>query len=468
MSIKTTRVGNTIICYIDNKMYQKTFENDLELINIYEEILNVNDKDPEEIKIIKEKFLPTITTEEKNLEIEFEEAKREAVGNERLIAWMDNIKDDSIFESRNNQLFMKGINIPIPQFLAQEFALEQEGNSELYNALVNFWKLCVLNPNTKCREDLYGFLKKNKMTITPSGCFIAYRNVDLKQEGDLELNQGIAKEWVKLRAQKKDPSQYNLYAKQEVDENKARGHDIKSYYSVSVDKKFTSSIGSDEKMVDIPIPGFADGTTVKVKSYGMLSSDQDPYKGHVYIGNVQELYVNLANLDNDDATIYTDGWSGKMTIRMGEAVSISRNQCDSNPNATCSRGLHAANSDWLKGGYFGAQGLAILINPMNVVACPYADSGKLRCCEYVPVSVIEYDKDQNVIPFEYKVLDLGYYQHTQEQLEKLLNNSTFNYSKKQEILPVDIDFSKYISMVTDLRTTLDEMTTVTKGRIKDI
>ena len=42
--IKTTKVGNTIICFIENKIYQKTFESDLELINIYEDILKVNEK----------------------------------------------------------------------------------------------------------------------------------------------------------------------------------------------------------------------------------------------------------------------------------------------------------------------------------------------------------------------------------------------------------------------------------------
>jgi len=486
MNIQTTKVGNTIICNIGGELFQRTFNDDLELINIYEQILNVKDGDVEAVEEIKEIFVPNITAQEQQMQEEFEEAKKEAEYNADLVDFMKNCKNDPIFRVLGSQIFMKGIDIPIPQFLASELVYNYQRkadlkSSEMFSALCNFWKLCVLNPNTRCREDLYGFLKKNKMTITPSGCFVAYRNVNLKQEGNLKENQAIAQEWVKLKAEKKDPNDYAFYAKY-VMQDGFPTDEIDKYYSVHKHKKFASSVGSDEKVVQIPDSpliaqmlvenGLADSIeaipTKSVTTYNNLDDTQDPYKGHVCLGNVQAMYDALSDLDNPDATIYTDGYSGRMTIRLGDPVAIPRQQCDSNADATCSRGLHAANSEWLKGGYFGEHGLGVLINPMNVVACPYADSGKLRCCEYVPVSVIEYDDDKNVIPFEYELLDLGYYEYNQKQLEDLLDTSKFTYSRKQDILPPDIDFAKYTSLVSDLRSSLVEMTIVTKGRIKDI
>ena len=79
--------------------------------------------------------------------------------------------------------------------------------------------------------------------------------------------------------------------------------------------------------------------------------------------------------------------------------------------------------------------VAILINPMNVVACPYQDSGKLRCCEYVPVSIIEFTEDGAVIPFDAETIDIEYAEHTQEQLEEMVANNKFEYLKDQNIIP---------------------------------
>ena len=463
--IKTTRVGNTVVCFLENKMYQRNFDTDEELISVYETIMNTNEYEPEEIKTLIELLTPPKTEGEIKLEEEFEEKKEAAEANEVLINFMERLEafefPDASYEVKDQQLFMKGINAPIPEFLGRKIAQLHtyttitEAAEDERTALKNFWRLCALNPSTRCREDLYGFLSKNKMTITPSGCFIAYRNVNIKKEGNKKLTEFISKQWAQVKKWKKSPKNYGVYV---TDKTK--------YSIMKVDESFESSVGSDYKTKNIPIT--PDGVTVPVKTYGNLSESEDPHFGEVYIGNLADLYNNLSNQDDKDTTIYTDGWSGKMAITIGEPVSIPRNQCDSNSSATCSRGLHAANSQWLKSGYFGSTGLAVLINPMNVISCPYADSGKLRCCEYMPVSVIEFDENEEVIPFDCSIIDIDYGRHTEAQLLDMLNATSFTYNQDQRIVPLDMSFSEYYGMVNDYAKSLNEMTAIINNRITDV
>jgi hypothetical protein len=60
--------------------------------------------------------------------------------------------------------------------------------------MMNFWRLCALNPDPRCREDLYKFLINNDLTLTPSGYFVAYRNVNVKNEGLRERNEFVAEQ----------------------------------------------------------------------------------------------------------------------------------------------------------------------------------------------------------------------------------------------------------------------------------
>ncbi|GAF78460.1 unnamed protein product, partial [marine sediment metagenome] len=193
--IKATKIGNTIVCFIKEKMYQKTFESDEEIISVYELMMNTNENSKEEVSTLIELMTPIKTEKEQELEIEFEEKKLEAEKNAQLITWMETLSSSEVnnsnFEVKNSELFMKNIPMPIPEFLGRKFANPNLSDEEQFS-LTNFWRLLALNPNTKCREDLYGFLAKNKMTITPSGCFIAYRNVDVKKEGNKKLTEFIS------------------------------------------------------------------------------------------------------------------------------------------------------------------------------------------------------------------------------------------------------------------------------------
>ena len=111
------------------------------------------------------------------------------------------------------------------------------------------------------------------------------------------------------------------------------------------------------------------------------------------------MYKQLS--DVEISTVYTDGYTGKFEIKLGEIVSMPREKCDSVQENSCSRGLHVAGKTWLKENYFGEVGLMVLVNPADVVAVPPVDDyGKMRTCAYYPVSIVEFDKNGDIIDTE--------------------------------------------------------------------
>ena len=113
-------------------------------------------------------------------------------------------------------------------------------------------------------------------------------------------------------------------------------------------------------------------------------------------------FVAYRNVDTTkEKGVYTDHHSHSTRIEIGEMVTIPRKECDCNSNNECSRGLHCASVKWLKKNYFGDVGLACLVNPADVVAVPHnSEYGKLRTCAYLPMDIIHYDKNDNVIPLD--------------------------------------------------------------------
>ena len=113
-------------------------------------------------------------------------------------------------------------------------------------------------------------------------------------------------------------------------------------------------------------------------------------------------FVGYRNVEpTSEPNIFTDHHSHSTRIEIGKIVSMDRDDCDADQDTTCSAGLHIASKGWLKENYYGSVGMACLVNPADVVAVPPEDSyGKLRTCAYLPIKLIEYDKNQDVIPLD--------------------------------------------------------------------
>ena len=113
-------------------------------------------------------------------------------------------------------------------------------------------------------------------------------------------------------------------------------------------------------------------------------------------------FVGYRNVDTtDEEGVYTDHHSHTFKIKIGEMVTMPREKCNCDSNVSCSRGLHCSSVGWLKRNYFGNTGLACLVDPSQVVAVPKIDDyGKLRTCAYLPIKVIKYNENDDVIPLD--------------------------------------------------------------------
>ena len=113
-------------------------------------------------------------------------------------------------------------------------------------------------------------------------------------------------------------------------------------------------------------------------------------------------FVGYRNVDTtSEEGVYTDHHSHTFKIKIGEMVTMPREKCDCDSSISCSRGLHIGGKGWLKRNYYGNTGLACLIDPSQVVAVPHIDNyGKLRTCAYLPIKVIKYNENDDVIPLD--------------------------------------------------------------------
>ena len=111
-------------------------------------------------------------------------------------------------------------------------------------------------------------------------------------------------------------------------------------------------------------------------------------------------YRNVAHKSGAGADVFTDEHSHTFTITIGHMVTMPREECDSNSDNECSRGLHIGGTSWLERNYFGSVGLVCLVNPVDVVAVPWhnASYGKLRTCAYMPIAKAQYEGD-HIVPF---------------------------------------------------------------------
>lgn len=85
---------------------------------------------------------------------------------------------------------------------------------------------------------------------------------------------------------------------------------------------------------------------------------------------------------------FLDKHSGKFDNSVGKTVSIDRNEVDENMQVNCSYGLHVGTINYVKGfANHGDKIIIVKVNPADVVAVPYADAQKLRCCKYEVVDL---------------------------------------------------------------------------------
>lgn len=280
--------------------------------------------------------------------------------------YFERVKDSNILSQRGESIYWDVVSkLSMPETLVNAvLKAEAEDNQDALEAYHNFWVLMSLNPDAECRKNLFWFLDKWGMKISKSGMFIGYRNVDIKNKGysisySQELCDFVVAQYDKVKKNKKSPFNYLV--------------------------------------VD-----YSDGLyccNMLNKSFNM--EDYEDYPNYILGEVYAELKaVNFIAKNVGDDTVYTDHHSHTFTIKVGEKVSMPREETDTDSNVSCSRGLHIGGLGWLKKNYFGDQGLVCLVNPAKVVAVPHIDDyGKLRTCEYLPIALVDYDEHGEVIPY---------------------------------------------------------------------
>jgi hypothetical protein len=261
---------------------------------------------------------------------------------------IDNIKDmvednPDVFELKDKALYRIGINLSIPESLAIEYVKEYlEGDDETqekFFALDNFWMWCSLNPNAESREDLFRFLKLHGMPITKQGMFLAYRRVVSVGRENQELVKYVSNAYFKVKAN----------SNKDVDDYFVNQHNGEYY--------------------------LADELTIET------------------IGSLSELYDDLHMISKHQ---FTDAHTRTMNYCIGVEARIPRYEGNQSNNVSCSKGLHVASEAYDYSG-FGDTPIVVVVNPMDVLAVPIGEDGKLRTCAFTPIAVLEKGEENKIL-----------------------------------------------------------------------
>lgn len=290
-------------------------------------------------------------------------------------------KENFELDESTNAIFYKKIrNVFLPDELVELIALEIEKGGDV-TPYMKFWELCLANPNENSRAGLFKFLRKQKLIITNNGFILCYRmakRITQKDKLTEPFHDYVKGECLRLRSQKA-----NL-------------------------KKYSLGLNNDEYVT-------LDHRTKKFKDY----------KGKIlgtFFDVEQEVLQRISNQE-----YFTDNHTQTMKFTVGDVVSIPRSDCDENPKVECSRGLHIGSLDFVSKGGFGDAFLLCLVNPMNVVAVPYADAHKMRVCEYKVISCFDsLEEIEKVEADDVKIFEHSYIDYQLDKLRQLIENKTFN------------------------------------------
>ncbi len=259
-----------------------------------------------------------------------------------------------------NQLKMIPYNINVTDYIIDKIYNSIEGvNSFSPKSLVNFYRMLMINPDIEVRDDIFKWFSKGYFSITENGFIIAYRDVDKKYEHNELLNFATEKIGKYILSSKKI-------------ENKIIVQKLKS-------------------------------KTYKIIKESKLDLDETKY---VVIGKLFDVYNR--EIQNIDKKMYTDQYTHTMNIKLLNEVSMDRNECDNNPEISCSEGLHGKSFKY--GSNFGNTNLVMLVAPYDIVAIPKDEPMKFRCCSYTPICNTPKDKNNNLIPFDEGTYNLSMFE----------------------------------------------------------
>ena len=175
-------------------------------------------------------------------------------------------------------------------------------------------------------------------------------------------------------------------------------------------------------------------------------------------------FIAYKRVDENFCSYHATPEGKKLSHKVGEFVSMPREEVDDDPTNTCSSGLHVANYNYASKSYYSGCGhlLDIKVNPKDVVAIPVDYNGeKMRVCAYEVVAVAEGERvNENLYKYEkedflddeednIEVDGLSFYNNFQDcyrvlsRQSRIYNSQQYNqgYRKAEKDLDFDNDFN---------------------------
>lgn len=280
----------------------------------------------------------------------------------------------------SGEVFLAGFNTPVPLTLV-EVVKEYHDNGFPIEAIINFWKLLMINPDKRVRESLFDFITTHDFVLTDKGYMVVYKAVyrkDVEGAVDHSFEEFVTNQYLHVKKDWKcSPNKYVVYKEDGV---------------LGITKIETAE-GWDDRNIEI-------------------------------LGKLGDLFSAIVNADNkvgeESTAYYTDMHTRKMTIELGVPVHMPRHACDSDPAIDCSYGLHVGATKYVENfGRSGAVVLVCLVNPANVVAVPNYDHSKMRVSEYFPFAFATYN-DGKIDIIEQAYFESDYQEYEEAELEALI------------------------------------------------
>jgi len=311
------------------------------------------------------------------------------------------------------EVYLAGFNTPVPEDLVM---LIQEYHENKYpvDAIVNFWKLLMLNPDTRVRADLFGFIREHDFVLTDNGYMVVYKAVHYRAKDENDLAEFVTNQYLHVKKHwDTSPKKYIVY----------RSADQSLHFT----KKSTFKNWDLEK------------------------------KQVTKVGNLSDLFKGVDKLIEDSETVYTDMHTRKMEIKLGAPVLMPRTECDADPHNECSYGLHVGATKYVNS--FANRSGAVLVcyvNPAHVVAVPEYDNSKMRVTEYFPFAMATY-KDNQIDIIEEAYFESDYVTYERAELNKMI----------EVVLNEETPIETAKSALEENRD-LDELTKIIEARIIDL
>jgi len=306
------------------------------------------------------------------------------------------------------EIFLAGFNTPIP-FTLVEVIKEYHENGYPMDAIINFWKLLMINPDKRVRKSLFDFITTHDFVLTDKGYMVVYKAVYRKEtevKRDRTFEEFVSNQYLHVKKDWKcNPNKYVV---------------IKNGEGNLVITKYDTAIANN------------------LDALGKL--------GELY----DAIFKSADEAEAQSVATYTDMHTKKMNIELGVPTKMDRKDCDSDPAVDCSYGLHVGATGYVeKFANSGSLILACMVNPANVVAVPDYDHSKMRVTEYFPFAVATYiDNKIDIIEQAYFEEDYCEYElnELEEQIEKIRANE-LPLEKAINCEPEERPFSELLRMI---------------------